>query len=141
MIDIDASAVIQLGIVLLTFLILRGLVFEPLLESMSTRTGRTEVSRAEASALAVRAEELAKRYQNEMLSARVRAAAAKAELRSSGVRHKEQVQTEVRRDMNRKLNELRDTLGAQSDSARKEMEPQVQALSLAIAAKILGRSV
>lgn len=141
MIDIDASAFIQLGIVLLTFLILRSLVFAPLLKSMSARAARTEQTRAEGNTLAGRARALAEKFEAEMLSARVRAAAAKTELRSEGMRHKEQVQAESRAAMSRKLNEVRDHVATETENARHAMQPQVQELSRAVAGKILGRAI
>lgn len=141
MIDIDASAFIQLGIVLLTFLILRSLVFAPLLQSMGARAARTEQARHEAQSLSSRARALAEKFEAEMLGARTRAAAAKADLRSQGMRHKEQVQAEARAAMGRKLNEVRDHVAAETENARREMKPQVESLSLAIAGKILGRNI
>lgn len=141
MIDLDHSAFIQLGIVLLTFLILRSLVFAPLLQSIGARVARTEQARSDAQSLSVKARALGEKFETEMLAARTRAAAAKAELRSLGVRHKEQVQAEARAAMGRKLNEVRDNVEAQTTAVRAEMQPQVDELSRAIAGKLLGRNV
>lgn len=141
MIDIDATAIVQLGIVLLTFLILRSLVFAPVLDSMSARSAKTDQARADAQALSARARELSDRYDADLLEARTRAAAAKLTLRSEGVRHKEQLQTEARAAMQKRLSEVRDHVAAETEGARREMQPQVEALSRAIAAKLLGRNV
>jgi len=141
MIDLDASALIQLAIVLLTFFILRSMVFQPLLQSMGARAARTEQARTDAQSIATKAKALGDKFEAEMLAARTRAAAAKAELRSLGVRHKEQVQGEARAAMSRKLNEVRDHVHAQTEGARRDMQPQVDELSRAIAGKILGRSI
>ncbi len=141
MIDVDASAFIQLGIVALTFLMLRSLVFGPLLASISARSAATEEARAQAKAVTQKAAELAARYEADMLVARVKAAQAKAELRSEGVRQKDSVVGEARAAMARKLAEVRDNLAAQADSARRQMQPQVEELSRAIASKLLGRNL
>ena len=141
MIDLDASAFIQLGIVLLTFLILRSFVFAPVLQSMSARAARTEVARAEASSLSAKAQALATRFEAEMLGARVRAAADKAALRSEGMRHKEQVQAESRAAMGLRLNEVRADIARQMEIARRDMRAQVDELSRTIASKLLGRNV
>ena len=141
MIDVDASAFIQLGIVALTFLMLRSLVFGPLLASISARSAATEEARAQAKAVTQKAAELAARYEADILVARVKAAQAKAELRSEGVRQKDSVVGEARAAMARKLAEVRDNLAAQADSARRQMQPQVEELSRAIASKLLGRNL
>lgn len=141
MIDVDATAFFQLGIVLLTFLTLRSLVFGPLLQSIGARAAATEQARANAKAVADRAEQLASRFEADMLAARVKAAQAKAELRSEGVRHKDQIVNEARAAMARKLAEVRDGVAAQAEAARREMQPQVEELSRAIAGKLLGRNL
>jgi F-type H+-transporting ATPase subunit b len=141
MIDIDASAIIQLVIVLLTFFVLRSLVFGPLLQSIGARAAKTEQARADAQAITAKARSLGEKYESEMLAARTRAANVKAELRLDGVRRKDEIQTSARADMAQKLNEVRGEVARQTESARREMQPQVDELSRAIAGKILGRSV
>ena len=66
MIDIDASAIIQLVIVLLTFFVLRSLVFGPLLQSIGARAAKTEQARADALAITARAKSLGEKYDAEM---------------------------------------------------------------------------
>ena len=137
----DASAFIQLGIVLLTFFMLRSLVFQPFLQGIGARAAATDEARAQAKAVAHSADDMAARFEAEMLQARVKAAQAKAELRSEGLRHKEQVVAEARAETARSLDRVREDVGAQADAARRQMQPQVDELSRTIAGKLLGRNL
>jgi len=141
LIDIDNSAIIQLAIVLLTFFVLRSLVFGPLLQSIGARAAKTDQARADAQAISAKAKSIGEKYEIEMLAARTRATNVKAELRLDGARRKDEIQLAARADMAQKLSEVRGQVAAQTEAARMEMQPQVDELSRAIAGKILGRSV
>lgn len=140
MIDVDASALLQLGIVLITYFILRGLVFAPLLATAAARTAKTTQARDDARALVKRAVELEARFEAQMLEVRLKASNVKDALRSEGVRQTEQIQLEARAAMGEKLGAVRRHVTEQVEIARGEMQVQIGEIGRAIAGRLLGRN-
>jgi F-type H+-transporting ATPase subunit b len=141
LIDVDLTFFIQLVLFLAFFVVMRSLVFKPVLASIELRADRTEKARREARALAARSEELAARYQQEMGAARAKAISARAALRSEGVARREAIVNEARDAAARSLEQVRGNVAQQFGAAREQMLQQVDDLARTVARKILGRNV
>lgn len=139
LIDVDASLLIQLGLFLIFFLVMRSLVFKPVLDTIEKRAEKTEKTRREARTLSARSEELSARYEEEMAAARAKAASAKAALRSEGIAAREQIVGEARAATSKSLDEVRVNVEKQFGTAREQMLAQVDELARMVAARILGR--
>lgn len=138
--DLDATVVVQLIIILTLVFVLRGWVFLPLLEATSKRRARTDEARHEAKVLAAKADQLSQRLEADLNAARLRAAQAKAELRSEGMRAREAVAAAARKSMLQKLEEARANITRSTEQARGAMAPHVEDLSRLLATKLLGRN-
>ena len=137
--DIDLSFVIQLGILLALWVMLKGLVFGPYLKSIEARAAKTSDTREAAEALQERAQTLEDRYQAGMADARVRAAAERQALRVDGLGDKDASVARARTETHEQLTDERVVIAEQISRARAQLMDRVGDISTLVVTKILGR--
>lgn len=141
MVDLDATYFIQLGVFLVTFLLLYLVLFRPMIRLIEGRRAATEGTRNEAQSLG---EEAAK------LQADV--ARRLEEVRASTQAERIKMVDEVRQVERDRLAEARETAHAEIERAheemtragaavRSELENEVGALATSVATQVLGRSI
>jgi F-type H+-transporting ATPase subunit b len=141
LINIDGTLFINIGLWLVLFFILRGLLWRPMLRLITAREKGTQGSRDDARHL--EADAKAKRAEFEAAQRRARAAAIEErdKLRAEGQKIEAQVLAEARETLGTELEKQRAELRVQRDALRTEMRAMVPALATQIATKILGREV
>jgi F-type H+-transporting ATPase subunit b len=140
-IDLDRTVLLQMVLFALLIIVLKPLLFDPVLHVFAMREERTEGEKARARKLQERAGELLRRYEREL--ERVSAAAAQ---------ERERLHTETTRLEGEILREARAASAKISEEGRRRVDQEVNAirfqlgkeserLSRDAAARVLGREV
>jgi len=121
--------------------VMRQLVFAPVLKALDARAAKTRDARRDAQALSARAAELGSRYDEEMAAARAKASSARAALRSEGLQQREAVVAEARAAAGEQAEATRAQVEKDFTAARASMLAQVDDLARQVAARLLGRGI
>ena len=137
--DIDATFFIQLGLIVLTMLVLRKLVFQPYLRVSKIREDLTTKTAERAEETNARAKVLAEDFDAKLQAAKQDALELKSALRAEGLQTKDQILSEASDRANTELASAREKLAAEIGDVRAASQGLVDDLSSAIVAKVLGR--
>lgn len=139
--DLDLTSLLILVILLVLFLVLKALVFNPFLEDLEQRDVKTEHVRKTAKELEDQAQALAEQYQMEVAQAKTQAQEARRTLRVAGLEDKETRVAQAQKEATAQYEETATALKNQFDKARTEALSQVDDLARQITSKVLGRKV
>ena len=139
LIDIDATALVQLGLFLFLLVVLSKLVFKPYLALKAERDERTEGAREAAKSEEADATKKLDDYEVRLLSAQREAAFGRAERREEGEKAAAKRLAEARAKTEAKLQEARARLEKSIPEAEAELKKHAEQLSLDIASHVLGR--
>ena len=139
--DIDLTSLLILVILLVLFLALKALVFNPFLQDLDQRDVRTEQVRQTADELKSKADSLAEQYQAEVAQARNQAQEARRTLRVAGLEDKETRVAAAQKEANAHYESTSASLNNQFEKARSSALSQVDDLARQITSKVLGREV
>jgi len=138
-VDVDATVVVQLGCFLVLFLILRPLLFRPLLAVLMERERCTEGDVKEAKRRQIEAEDKMRRYERELQRIREKASAEREKLRDSGRAREREILDKARLDVNDNVSRGRQSMQDQTDQVRAGLDREVRAISRQIVEAVLGR--
>ena len=140
-IDLDGTIWIQLGIFAIAFLLLRPLIFRPMIALFEARENAIEGAKVEALRLQDEAAAESDEFDEEMRRLRLQAGEERDRLRAEGKRLERTVLDRVRAETNTQLTEADQKLKAEAARLREEVERGVPALAKQIASKMLDREV
>lgn len=140
-VDFDLSFVAQ--IVLFTFFVvlLKPLLFDPLMKVFEEREKRTEGAKADAREMDKQAADLLTRYEAEIEKIRREAGREREELRAETAKLEAKIMAEARAESAKILDAGKAKIAAEMETLRAELAQQTPALAAEIAAKVLGRQV
>lgn len=141
-VDVDPVTVLfQLGLLLVVLVVLRVVLFGPLLRLLEEREHAIGGAREQAKEIEKKAREAEARYAEEMRKVRT----AIAEERRTAVAEAEALERRIleraRAEALATLNEARTQLGAEADGVRVTLRAQAAALARKVAGALLGREV
>jgi F-type H+-transporting ATPase subunit b len=140
-VDLDASLLVQIGLFVVLLVILKPLLFDPMLKLFDEREKQTDGIRAKARKLDKKsAEDLAK-YENILAKAREEGAAERDSIRAEGTRKEAEMMARVRATIAQTIEQGRATTASEAKTARAALGNEAQALGRAIATRIVGREV
>ena len=137
-IDLNASFLIQLGLILLLLLLLKHLIFEPYLRMKDARFERTTAQLQRAQALHDRAVALDSQCREQLQAARVKAVSERSQLLKQAAKEREALLAQAQKEGEDRMAEARERMEAQIAEARREMEGEAIALAQVIRSKFLG---
>ncbi len=141
LIDIDGTLLVQFGIFVAMYLVLRYLVFSPYLGVQKARGDRIEGARADAKAMQEKAAAMLIDYEARLTKARQRGAEERNRLRAEGQVHEREVLGRAREIGQKALAEARTEAAAQRESARTKLLGEASEMGRRIAARVLGREI
>jgi F-type H+-transporting ATPase subunit b len=141
LIDLDGTFFIQMGLFFVAFLILRSLVFGPVVSLIEKREEMIEGARVTAKELQKEAASTEDELAAQMRQARLKAGEERDRLRAEGKRLEAQVIEKVRTETSRELAQAEATLEKEAAKVRAEMQAQTPVLAKQIASKLLEREV
>jgi F-type H+-transporting ATPase subunit b len=140
-VDFDLSFLAQC--LLFTFLVvlLKPLLFDPLMKVFEEREKRTEGAKADAREMDKQAAELLTQYEAEIEKIRREAGREREELRAETAKLEANIMAEARAESARILEAGKAKIAAEMATLRAELSRQTPALAAEIASKVLGREV
>ncbi len=140
-IDLDGTFWIQLGLFGIAFLILRPLVFRPMVQLFEARENAIEGAKLEALRLQDEAAAEGEEFEEEMRRLRLQAGEERDRLRAEGKRLERTVLERVREETDKQLAEAEAKLAREQTKLRDELQQSVPVLAKQIASKMLNREV
>ena len=139
--DFDLSFLGQMAAFSVLIIVLKPLLFDPLLKLFEERERRTEGAKNLARTLDERAGEMLRRYESELKSVRKLAAEERERLRGEGLKVEAEILAEARAEIAKEIEEGRAKIEAEAARARADLSGRSGELAHAIAARILGREL
>jgi F-type H+-transporting ATPase subunit b len=140
-IDLDGTIWIQLLLFGIAFLVLRPLVFRPMIALFEARENAIEGSKLEALRLQDEAAAESEEFDEEMRRIRLQAGEERDRLRAEGKRLERSVLDRVREETDKLLADADKQLASEATKLRAEVKASVPALAKQIATKLLNREV
>lgn len=140
-IDLDFNNVVVLQFVIFIFLILvlKPLLFDPMLKVFALREERTEGARQTARELEEQAGELLQRYEAELSRVNQAAAAERDRLRAEATKLEAEILNEARAAAAKIVDEGRKRIETEVNAIRFDLGTQSERLAGDIASRVLGR--
>jgi F-type H+-transporting ATPase subunit b len=140
-VDFDLSFLAQFVLFATFIVVLKPLLFDPLLRVFEERERRTEGVKAKAREMDEKAGELLTRYEAELDEIRRKAGEERERLRREATALEAQVLTDARAETARFLEEGKARIAAEVAQMREELELVQPLLAAEIASKVLDREV
>lgn len=140
-IDFDKSFVAQMVIFALLVVVLKPLLFDPVLAIFEQREQRTEGAKAEAREMQEEAGALLRKYERELQRVNQVAAEERDRLRTETSRLEAEILHEAREVTTRVVDEGRRKIETEVNAIRFDLGRQSERIARELAARVLGREV
>ena len=138
--DVDATFLVQLALIVLTMLVLRKLIFQPYLRVASIRDDLTTKTVERAEETSQRAEALAAEFESKLAAAKQEALAMKTALRAEAIAEKDATIDAANRAAQEQLSDSRQKLGTDVEGVREASKGMVDQIADMIVSKVLNRT-
>jgi F-type H+-transporting ATPase subunit b len=140
-VDVDLTVLGTIALFLVLFVVLKPLLFDPMLKLFEEREKRTLGAKKEAREMDQKSAGAQSKYEAEMQKARAAANAERDKLRAEGQKTENEILSKVRASTAQSLEEGRKRAGAELASARAKLKTDAAVLAKDLAARVLGREV
>jgi F-type H+-transporting ATPase subunit b len=140
-IDFDKTFLVQMAVFALLVVVLKPLLFDPVLKIFEQREARTEGAKAAAREMQERAGELLRRYERELERVARVAAEERERLRTETTRLEAEILNEARTMALEMVAQGRRKLEAEVNAIQFSLGQQSEMLAREIASRVLGREV
>jgi F-type H+-transporting ATPase subunit b len=140
-VDLDASLVVQIGIFILLLVILKPLLFDPMLKLFEEREKKIEGTRREATKEDERSAKALAKYEGILAKAREAGNLERDQLRSEGQKKEAEILALVRSQTTATVESGRKAIAEEAKAARAALDAEANVLGSAIASRVLGREV
>jgi F-type H+-transporting ATPase subunit b len=140
-IDVDASIVIQMVILVIAFFILRSLVFKPVMGLFDAREAAMDGSRKAAAEMDKDADAIRDRFETELKKVRQQGNDERDKARAKTQKLARELTETARKENGATLTSAKSRLDAEAADARAKAKAEVPGLAKQIAERLLGRSM
>ena len=140
-VDMDASLVVQVVLFVVLLLVLKPLLFDPMLKLFEEREKRIEGTSKEARDEDKRSAKALSKYEAALAKAREAGNAERDVLRAEGQRKEAERMAAVRNATAGTVEQGRTAIASEAKSARTELGVEASVLGRVIAVRVLGREV
>lgn len=140
-VDFDLTFLAQFLLFSMFIVVIKPLLFDPLLRVFEERERRTEGAKKKARAMDEKAGELLTRYEAELDKVRREASQERERLRAETAKLEAQIMAEARAETARILEAGKARIAAEVTELRKDLDRGQPALAAEVASRILGREV
>ena len=137
----NGTLLIQMGLFLALYVILKPLMWEPILQSLDRRRALTSGQKEQADLEEAEILRLENEYQAKIKSARAAAGEERNKLRATAQNSAKQLIETAKNEAAKTVAAVRAEVGAAAEKARGQLKTEAEASADAMTAKILGRSV
>jgi F-type H+-transporting ATPase subunit b len=139
--DFDATLLVQVGFIIVLWLVLKPLLFDPMLTLFEEREKRIEGAIKKARKIDDESAGAKAEYDEAMAKARAEGAGEREKLRAEGIRKESELLTNVRAETQKKVDVARAALAQEVAATRATLEPHTRTLARDFAKRVLGREV
>lgn len=140
-VDLDATLLVQIGLFIFLLVVLKPLLFDPMLKLFEEREKRTEGTRHEAAKEDKRSAEALAKYEAVLGKARTAGSAERDRIRAEGTRKEAELMAKVREATAGTVEQGRAAIAGEAKGARSQLSAEAATLGRAIASRVLGREV
>jgi F-type H+-transporting ATPase subunit b len=140
-VDLDLSLFVQLGFFIVLLLVLKPVLFDPMMRLFEEREKRIEGTRHEATKVDEKSAKALAKAQAIVAKGRDAGALERDALRAEGVKREAELMTQVRASSASTLEQGRSAIAQEATAARKELREAAGALGRDMATRVLGREV
>ncbi|MBN1612205.1 MAG: ATP synthase F0 subunit B [Polyangiaceae bacterium] len=137
--DLDKTLLVQMVLFMVLIVVLKPLLFDPVLRVFEQREQRTEGARSEARALQEKAGELLRKYEKELERLRQAAAEERERLRGEASKLEAEILNEAREASNKIVEEGRGRIDREIQAIETELVARTEELARSMASRVLGR--
>ena len=139
--DFDATLFVQVGFIIVLWLVLKPLLFDPMLKLFEEREKRIEGAIKRARKIDEESADAMTSYNEQVAKARAEGAVEREKLRAEGLRKESDLLGKVRTDTQKKVDEARAQMQKDVAAVRASLQPQTKELAKDFAKRVLGREV
>lgn len=140
-VDFDLTFLLQLGLFVLLTLVLKPLLFDPILKLFEARERLIEGVKSQARHVDEKSAGALTEYEKGMANARATGNAEREKVRSEGVQREQEILGAVREATNRAVDQGKRQMHAEAERTRAALQVEVSAIARDLAARALGREV
>jgi F-type H+-transporting ATPase subunit b len=140
-IDLDGSFFVQLGIFFVAFLILRALVFKPIMDLFDARDAAMSGAKKQAESMTGEADATREHFESQLRSVRAKANEERDKKRAEAQQLARDLTSKARQQHTTQLQAAKARLDMEAREARSKAEAEVPELARQVSEKLLGRSV
>jgi F-type H+-transporting ATPase subunit b len=140
-VDFDLSFVVQIVFIVVLVLVLKPVLFDPMLKLFEERERRIDGAKLAARKTDEKSAGALAKYESAMAEARAAANAERETLRAEGIRAENELLAKVRATTAKTLDEGKKKAQAEAEAARKALSADAVALAKDLASRVLGREV
>jgi F-type H+-transporting ATPase subunit b len=141
LIDLDSTIFVQLGIFVLTAILLSKFLFKPYLKMRAARSEGIDGARAEATRMDDEATAQITSYDTSFAAARKKASAERELVRAQAAERERAIADAARKQSQGAIEASRATLTEAAATARAQLAPRADEIARSIVKKVLGREV
>jgi F-type H+-transporting ATPase subunit b len=140
-VDFDWTLFIQVGFVVVLFVLLKPMLFDPMLKLFEERERRIDGARKEARKIDEESALALSKYEAAMAKARAEGNAVRERERAAARAAEADILANMRKEVHEYTERARKDLAEELARARSELAPQSRELARALASRLLGREV
>jgi F-type H+-transporting ATPase subunit b len=140
-VDVDLTFVWSIGIIIVLFLVLKPVLFEPMLKLFEERERRIDGAKLAARKLDEASVKALTTYETEMKKARSAGTSDREAQRAEGLKTEAEIVGKVRETTAETVNAGRRAIQEEAAQARAALKTEANALAGALASRVLGREV
>jgi F-type H+-transporting ATPase subunit b len=140
-VDFDATFLVQLVLFVALTLVLKPLLFDPMLKLFEEREKLTDGAKAQARHMDEKSARALTEYETAMATARAAANAERERVRAEGLKREQEILTAVREATAKVLEEGKRAAKAEAEQARASLHADASVLAQDLADRVLGRRV
>jgi len=141
MINPDITLIIQMINFLILLFILNLILFRPIRNVIKKRNQIIQNFNSDISSLTDEAQDSMERFEQKVLEAKKEGMAQVNKMKGEGERAEADLISATNTEVQAKIEEARKKVASDIQAARTQLEAQVQAFSVAVTEKVLGRSI
>ncbi len=139
--DFDATLFVQVGFLIVLWLVLKPVLFDPMLKLFAEREKRIDGAIKKARQIDEKSAAAKAEYDETMAKARAEGAAEREKLRAESLRKESELLTNVRGEAQTKVDAARTEIQKELDATRASLAPHTAAIAKDLATRVLGREV
>ncbi len=140
-VDFDATFLVQLVLFAGLTLVLKPLLFDPMLKLFEEREKRIDGAKLQARKMDEKSASALAKYETEMARARASANAEREKIRAEGVKREQEVLAAVRASTTKTIEEGKRAALAEAEQVRARLKAEAGNLARDVAGRVLGREV